>query len=66
MKTLILTLTTVILIGCSSTQIKDRSFDLKVAELIETGYTAKTAVLIAEVELGYIKPTKEYYSIIND
>ena len=66
MKTILLILSTTILIGCSSTQIKDRTFDLKVAELIETGYTTDTAVLVSKVELGYIKPNKEYYSIIND
>lgn len=66
MKTILLILFTTILIGCSSTQIKDRNFDLKVAELIEIGYTTDTAILIAKVELGYTKPSKEYYSIIND
>lgn len=66
MKTILLILSTTILIGCSSSQIKNRSFDLKVAELIEIGYTAETAVLLSKVELGYMKPNKMYYAIIND
>jgi hypothetical protein len=66
MKKLILILTIATLISCSSSQIKDRNFDTKVAELIETGYTLNSAVLIAKVELGYIKPNREYNALIND
>ena len=66
MKKLTLILTIATLISCSSSQIKDRNFDIKVAELIETGYTLRAAELIAKVELGYIKPNREYNAIIND
>lgn len=65
MKKLII-LTIVILSSCRSSQIKSREFDVKVAELIETGYTLKSAVLIAKVELGYTKPNKEYNALMED
>ncbi len=66
MKKLIIILTIVILSSCRSSQIKSREFDIKVAQLIETGYTLKTAVLIAKVELGYTKPNKEYNALMED
>jgi len=66
MNKLILTLCTAIFIGCSTTQPKGNNFTLKVVELTEIGYTKDAAELLAKVELGYIKPNKEYYAIIND
>ena len=66
MKKLIIILTIVILSSCRSSQIKSREFDIKVAQLIETGYTLKSAVLIAKVELGYKKPNKEYNALMED
>ena len=66
MKKLIIILTIVILSSCRSSQIKSREFDIKVAQLIETGYTLKSAVLIAKVELGYTKPNKEYNALMED
>jgi hypothetical protein len=67
MKHLILILTATILTGCSSSkEASSTELTRTIAELQEEGYTHKTAVLIAKVRLGIIKPNKEYKSIIED
>jgi hypothetical protein len=67
MKHLILILTATILTGCSSSkEASSTELTRTIAELQEEGYTNKSAVLIAKVRLGIIKPNNEYKSIIED